>query len=73
MASHHIETFLRLEEVKKATGLGRSTIYLMVGENKFPKPVKINGAGGKAVAWLSSELSEWQRKRVAERDAAAAR
>ncbi|WP_342728867.1 AlpA family transcriptional regulator [Bradyrhizobium sp. B097] len=70
--AHHVETFLRLEDVKTATGLGRSTIYLLMAEASFPKPVKLNGEGGKAVAWLASEIAEWQRQRVAARDRAAA-
>jgi predicted DNA-binding transcriptional regulator AlpA len=42
-----VDTFLRLEAVRQATGLGRSSIYMLMGEAKFPRPVKINGAGGK--------------------------
>lgn len=50
------ESFLRLTEVKARTGLSRSTIYLRIAEGTFPKPVRI---GGRAVAWLSTEISEW--------------
>ena len=66
----HIETFLRLDDVKRATGLGRSTIYDLMGEDppRFPRPVKIGGERAKAVAWLASEVSAWQRERVAARD-----
>ncbi|QIG92287.1 AlpA family phage regulatory protein [Bradyrhizobium sp. 6(2017)] len=67
-----VDTFLRLEAVKQATGLGRSSIYMLMGEAKFPKPVKLNDDGGKAVAWLASEIAEWQRQRVAARDRVAA-
>ncbi|MBR1164243.1 AlpA family phage regulatory protein [Bradyrhizobium elkanii] len=67
-----VDTFLRLEAVKQATGLGRSSIYMLMGESKFPKPVKLNGDGGKAVAWLASEIAEWQRQRIAARDRVAA-
>lgn len=65
-----VDTFLRLEEVKRATGLGRSTIYVLMTETppRFPRPVKING--GRAVAWLGSEISAWQKARIAERDGA---
>ena len=66
----HIETFLRLDDVKRATGLGRSTIYDLMAEDppRFPRPVKIGGERAKAVAWLASEISAWQRERVAARD-----
>jgi predicted DNA-binding transcriptional regulator AlpA len=66
-----VDTFLRLEAVKQATGLGRSTIYDLMAENppRFPRPVKIaGGERAKAVAWLASEVSAWQRERVAARD-----
>jgi prophage regulatory protein len=68
-----VDTFLRLEDVKRATGLSRSTIYELISADppRFPKPVKILD-GGKAVAWLSSEIAEWQRQRIAARDNAEA-
>lgn len=40
--------FLRLPAVMKLTGLGRSTIYRMVADNRFPCPVRI---AIRAVAW----------------------
>jgi prophage regulatory protein len=66
----HIDTFLRLDAVKTATGLSRSTIYDLMAVDRFPRPVKPGGANAKAVAWLGSEISAWQRQKVAERDAA---
>lgn len=60
-----METFLRMKAVKAATGLGRSSIYQLIKEGKFPRPCKI---GLQAVAWPSSEIERWQRARVAERD-----
>ena len=69
-----VDTFLRPEAVKQATGLGRSTIYDLMAENppRFPRPVKIGGERAKAVAWLASEVSAWQHARVAARDEMAA-
>ena len=37
---------LRLPTVKERTGLSRSSIYLRIAENRFPKPVSL---GGRAV------------------------
>ena len=64
-----VDTFLRLDAVKRATGLGRSTIYDLMSEDppRFPRPVKIGS--GKAVAWPASEVAQWQRERMAARDA----
>jgi prophage regulatory protein len=69
-----VDTFLRLEAVKQATGLGRSTIYDLMAEDppRFPRPVKPGGENAKAVAWLASEIAAWQREKVAARDLAAA-
>lgn len=65
--SGSVDTFLRLDRVKLATGLGRSTIYDLMADDLFPRPVKIGS--GKAVAWPASEILQWQRQRVADRDA----
>jgi prophage regulatory protein len=58
--------FLRIAEVTSITGLPRATIYEMAVKGLFPKQVRLSP---RAVAWLESEISEWQAKRVAERDA----
>ena len=60
-----IDIFIRLEAVKRATGLGRSTIYDLMSTGSFPKPVKIGN--GKAVAWSTREVASWQRDKLAAR------
>ncbi|EMP94146.1 transcriptional regulator [Vibrio paracholerae 87395] len=48
------------------TGLGRSTIYkFMADETDFPKSVPL---GGRAVAWVESEIEEWMESRLSMRD-----
>ncbi|OOE77535.1 transcriptional regulator [Salinivibrio sp. ML198] len=59
---------IKLSEVKHMTGLGRSTIYNLMKDGTFPKSVPL---GGRAVAWVESEVEEWVMARVAERDSAA--
>lgn len=45
---------LRLQEVKKETGLrAHSTIYAFINEGLFPPPVRI---GRRAVGWPSDEV-----------------
>ena len=56
---------LRRTEVESITGLSRSSIYELVADGKFPKPINL---GGRAVGWLENELAEWQKSRIAERD-----
>ena len=56
--------FLRLPEVKSRTGFSRSSIYLFVKCGTFPRPVRI---GGRAVAWLESDIDAWIEARLAQR------
>ncbi len=56
--------FLRLNEVQERVGLGRTSIYKMMGEGKFPKPVNTLGRN---VAWLDSEIDEWMMDRIDEK------
>lgn len=56
-----MHTILRLPEVKRTTGLSRSTIYLRVAQGTFPKPVCL---GGRAVGWLEAEVQQWLQRRI---------
>ena len=47
---------LRLPEVKKRTGLSRSTIYLRMASGDFPDSISL---GGRAVGWIESEIDSW--------------
>lgn len=55
---------LRLPQVCKATGLGRSMIYQLEGEQRFPRRVKISA---RAVGWVEEEVQLWLAQRVATR------
>jgi prophage regulatory protein len=56
-----MHTILRLPDVKRSTGLSRSTIYLRIAQGTFPKPVSL---GGRAVGWLEAEIQEWLQRRI---------
>lgn len=58
------QTILRLPSVKTRTGLSRSTIYLRISQDLFPKPVSL---GPRAVGWLENEISDWINTRVQQR------
>jgi prophage regulatory protein len=60
-----LEKILRRPEVEACTGLPKSSIYALMTEGKFPRPVPLRGS---AVGWLQSEIERWQEKRKAERD-----
>lgn len=59
------QTFLRRREVEARTGLPHSTIYDLISTGQFPRPVPL---GRRTVAWLESEIAEWQQGRIAKRD-----
>jgi prophage regulatory protein len=61
-----VKTLMRRKQVEAATGLPRSTLFALVAEGKFPKPVKL---GPKSIAWLDEEVGAWIAARIAERDA----
>jgi prophage regulatory protein len=56
--------FLRLPEVKRRTGKGKTSIYRDIAEGRFPRQVR-NGNG--SVAWLESEIHRWQQERINQR------
>ena len=56
------QSFQRLPEVKKDTGLSRSAIYQRIAEGTFPKQINL---GGRAVAWLESDIQNWIEQRLA--------
>ena len=51
---------LRLPEVKRLTGLSRSTIYKMISEGKFPRSVSL---GSRAVGWRAINIRAWLQTR----------
>jgi prophage regulatory protein len=57
---------MRLNDVRQATGLSRSSIYAYIRNNTFPKPLNL---GTRAVGWLQCEINEWIEQRTANRGA----
>lgn len=47
---------LRMPEVKRLTGLGRTSIYQMMAGGKFPRPVSL---GSRAVGWMVRDIRAW--------------
>jgi len=52
---------LRLTEVKRLTGLGRSSIYQMMKEGIFPRAVSL---GPRAIGWRAGEIKIWLESRA---------
>ena len=47
---------MKLKEVVAATGLSRSSIYALIAEGLFPRPLQV---GRRAVRWIEQEVQEW--------------
>ena len=63
-----IKKMYRLPEVMNMTGLSRSSIYLRVSTDEFPKPVKI---GRRAIGWPEESIIAWQAKMIEAQDESA--
>ena len=59
--SEQVHRLLRLAEVRSRVPYSRSTIYQLIAQSKFPKPINL---GGRAVAWIESEIDEWIAARI---------
>lgn len=54
---------IRFSEAQHRTGYGKSWIYKLIAQGRFPKPVKI---GSRSIAFVESEVDEWINQRIAE-------
>ena len=50
------DRLLRREQVEDICGICCATIYSMMSQGKFPKPVKL---GKKMVRWTESSIQDW--------------
>jgi prophage regulatory protein len=55
--AHEREEILRFKRLNALTGIPRSTLYDMMRDGRFPRPISLGG--GRAVGWLSSEVEQW--------------
>ncbi|WP_227288069.1 AlpA family transcriptional regulator [Boseongicola sp. H5] len=58
------ERILRRPDVETLVGLSRSTLYAMIADGTFPKPLKL---GKRAVGWRASDIDAWLESRCVER------
>lgn len=55
------DRLLRLPEVLSLTGCKKSTIYSMLQENRFPKPVRLSA---RMVTWPETAVLQWVQDRI---------
>jgi prophage regulatory protein len=54
----------RQRDLSQFVGLRRTQLSELIKAGKFPKPISLSD-GGRAVAWLESDLIAWQNSRIA--------
>jgi prophage regulatory protein len=56
-----VERLIRIDEVKRLTGISTATLYRKISANEFPRPVRL---GAVARAWPLSEVQDWIAGRI---------
>ena len=54
------DRLLRRRHVEEITGMSRSSIYRLMQDGEFPRPVKVGPA---AVRWRASDITAWVESR----------
>ncbi|GAQ30257.1 prophage CP4-57 regulatory [Ralstonia sp. NT80] len=52
---------IRMPEVMKMAGIGKTAIYGRIKEHTFPQPVKV----GRASTWVESDVQKWVDEQIA--------
>jgi prophage regulatory protein len=60
-----LQRTFRRKEVERITGLSCSTIYELMADDEFPKPIPL---ARRSVGWLEDEIIDWQKKQIAARE-----
>jgi prophage regulatory protein len=50
------DRYIRIKELVQLLGIGRSTIYRLVKNNKFPKQIKLSE---RTSVWKLSAVNQW--------------
>jgi len=66
-----LQRMIRLTELPLYVGIKRTVIGELIARGEFPKPISLSD-GGRAVAWLETDIIAWQNSRIAKRNSAAA-
>jgi prophage regulatory protein len=56
---------LRIKEVCQKAGLSRSTIYVLISQDLFPKSIVL---ASRRVGWIESEIDDWIQQKKNDRD-----
>ena len=61
--SVRMDSILRTKDVLNVVGFARTTLWRRVKSGDFPQPVRLGGAGSRAVGWRSGEVERWLAER----------
>lgn len=56
------DRLIRLPDVEAATGCKKSTIYMLLRQGTFPKPIRLSA---RMVAWSETAVLQWVQDRIA--------
>lgn len=56
-----LDRFIREDEVRRITGLSRTSRWRLERRGEFPRRRRISG---NAIGWLASEIQEWVKQRA---------
>lgn len=56
--------WLNVREVINLVGLGRTSIYALMGRRQFPRPIQ---TGPKSVKWRLQDIEAWMKQKICER------
>ncbi len=54
-----MNNFIRITDVMKKTGIAKSTIWLWINEDKFPKPIKLSP---RITVWEEDKVDQWMNR-----------
>jgi len=66
MTQQPIDILIKLPEVCRQAGFGKSAIYELIAAAEFPQPIKL----GRFSRWSQMEVQEWVEEQKAARQAA---
>lgn len=61
---------LRLKDVSNRCGFSRSTVYRLIQQAGFPKPIKLTV---RSSGWLESDINQWIDNRIKARNSKASK
>lgn len=50
------DQLLKLKDVMRIANVGKTSVYRLMAEERFPKPVRVGPSG---VRWRATEVQQW--------------